>query len=205
MAIRKRSVRMFHKISPMIKARMEYLEKIDSEDRNDGTPRMKRLRQITPEVGKFISLLFSNSPQGIAVEIGTSAGYSSLWLSLVCQEQGRKLYTFELLEEKIKLARETFRLSEVEEYIELVEGDALKNIETFTDISFCFLDVEKEMYGACYDLIIPKMVKGGIIVADNAINHIDTLRPFIDRVMVDERVDVLVVPIGKGELVCRKN
>jgi len=48
------------------------------------------------------------------------------------------------------------------------------------------------------------MVKGGVFVADNAINHIETLRPFIDRVLNDERVDAMVVPIGKGELVCRK-
>jgi len=48
------------------------------------------------------------------------------------------------------------------------------------------------------------MVKGGVFVADNAINHIEALRPFINRVLIDERVDAMVVPIGKGELVCRK-
>ena len=45
---------------------------------------------------------------------------------------------------------------------------------------------------------------GGIIVADNAINHEETLRPMLDRAPTDNRVDALIVPIGKGKLVCRK-
>ncbi len=47
------------------------------------------------------------------------------------------------------------------------------------------------------------MVPGGILIADNAINHERTLRPMLERALADERVDALVVPIGKGELVCR--
>ncbi len=48
------------------------------------------------------------------------------------------------------------------------------------------------------------MVPGGILVADNAINHEATLRPMLELALADERVDALIVPIGKGELVCRK-
>ena len=66
------------------------------------------------------------------------------------------------------------------------------------------MDAEKEVYEDCYDLIIPNLVKGGLLVADNAINHYETLKPMIDKALLDERVDSLVVPIGKGELLCRK-
>ena len=48
------------------------------------------------------------------------------------------------------------------------------------------------------------MIEGGILVADNAINHYKTLKPMLDKALVDERVDALIVPIGKGELVCRR-
>ena len=72
------------------------------------------------------------------------------------------------------------------------------------DIAFCFLDAEKEIYGRCYEALVPGMVQGGILVADNAINHQATLRSMLDRALQDERVDALIVPIGKGELVCRK-
>ena len=176
---------------------------MDHQDRLDGTPRMKRLRQIPPETGKFISLLAASAPMGEFLEIGTSAGYSSLWIALACQLNGNKLITFEILEEKAKLARETIKLTNLQETIELILGDARDYINKYKNISFCFLDAEKEVYDECYDLIIPNMLKAGILVADNAINHYETLKPMLDKALADERVDALIVPIGKGELVCR--
>ena len=54
------------------------------------------------------------------------------------------------------------------------------------------------------DAVVPRLVPGGLLVADNAINHSATLQPLIDRALGDPRVDALVVPIAKGQLVCRK-
>ncbi len=71
-------------------------------------------------------------------------------------------------------------------------------------LSFCFLDGEKEVYEDCCEAVAAKLVPGGILVADNAINHRKTLGPMIDRALADSRVDAMIVPIGKGELVCRK-
>ena len=48
------------------------------------------------------------------------------------------------------------------------------------------------------------MVQGGILAADNAINHYEILKPMLDKALNDDRVDALVVPIGKGVLLCRK-
>ncbi len=195
---------MFHDIPEAIKERMHYLEEKDQRDRLDGTPRMERLRQIPPATGKFISILAACAPVGQFVEIGTSAGYSSLWIGLACQLNGNKLTTFEILKEKAILSRETFRLTNFERIIELIEGDARDFLENYEKISFCFLDAEKEIYEDCYNLVIPNMIKGGILVADNAINHYKTLKPMLVGALSDERVDALIVPIGKGELVCRK-
>ncbi len=195
---------MFNSIRQPILERMQYLERIDARDRDDGTPRLQRLRQIPPDTGKFLALLASNAPQGAFIEIGTSAGYSALWLSLACELLGRTLTTFEILPDKANIARKTFQAAQVGEIVKLVEGDALHYIKQYAEIAFCFLDAEKEVYGECYEAVIPKLVKGGLLVADNAINHYETLKPVLDRALADERVDALVVPIGKGELVCRK-
>ncbi|MEJ6950507.1 O-methyltransferase [Natronospora cellulosivora (SeqCode)] len=195
---------MFNNISIEMKERMAYLEKIDKQDREDGTTRLKRLRQIPPETGKFLALMAANCPEGEFVEIGTSAGYSSLWISLACMDRNIKLKTFEILPEKVKLAEETLASAEVEEYIELIAGDALENLEEIDNISFAFLDAEKEVYEQCYDLIVPRLAQGGLLIADNAINHYDKLKKVINKAENDERVDAMVVPIGKGELICRK-
>lgn len=195
---------MFLNIPKPIKKRMDYLEKLDSEDRIDGTPRMKRLRQIPHDIGKFVSFLAACAPEGEYLEIGTSAGYSALWISLACKSLGRKLITFETLDEKIELATETFKLTNTLDLIKLIKGDAREYISKYINISFCFLDAEKEVYEDCYDLLIPNMVKGGLLVADNAINHYETLKPMLEKALNDDRVDALIAPLGKGELICRK-
>ncbi|KPJ64917.1 methyltransferase [candidate division WOR-1 bacterium DG_54_3] len=195
---------MFHNISQAVIDRMKYLENIDAKDRRDRTSPLQRLRQIPPETGKFIALLAASAPQGTYLEIGTSAGYSTLWLAVACKEVGRKITTFEVLEEKAKLAKETFRLAGVEKVVELVIGDAREYLGNYKNISFCFLDAEKEAYYDCYEKIIPNMISGGILVADNAISHKDELKAMLERALNDERVDALVVPIGRGELICRK-
>jgi len=195
---------MFHDLPQAILARMRELEQIDTCDRTDGTPRMKRLRQIPPEVSKFIAIVAATAPAGRYIEIGTSAGYSTLWLAVACRAVGRRITTYEILDEKAELARQTFDAARVYDVVEFVHGDALDHLPGGKDIAFCFLDAEKEIYDRCYEALVPGMVPGGILVADNAINHQATLQPMLDRALQDARVDALIVPIGKGMLVCRR-
>jgi len=194
----------FHDIPRRIAQRMQYLEQIDARDRDDGTPRLQRLRQIPPETGRFIALLAASAPPGRCIEIGTSAGYSALWLALACRLRGDQLTTYELLDGKVALARETLASAGVTDVVQLVHGDARDHLADLTDIAFCFLDAEKESYAECYEAVVPRLTSGGILVADNAINHAATLQPMLDRALADSRVDAVIVPIGKGELVCRK-
>jgi caffeoyl-CoA O-methyltransferase len=195
---------MFHDIPQQILDRMKFLEEVDARDRTDGTPRLNRLRQIPPETGRFIALLAALAPTGKYIEIGTSAGYSTLWLALACRHVDRKITTYEVRDEKAELATETFRLSGVADVVDFVHVDARDHLPNLKDISFCFLDAEKEIYSECYELVVPNMVQGGILVADNAIDMQEILQPMLDRALADDRVDALIVPIGKGELVCRK-
>lgn len=195
---------MFHDIPESVMRRMRALESMDAADRADGTPRARRLRQIPPETGRFVSVWAAAAPPGAYLEIGASAGYSALWISLACRMLGRRLITIELDEWKAPLARETFREAGVEDVVDLVVGDAREVIPGLGGISFCFLDTEKELYGECYELVVPRMVRGGILIADNAINFREILQPMLERAQSDPRVDALIVPIGQGELLCRR-
>jgi predicted O-methyltransferase YrrM len=195
---------MFHSIPEAMQARMHSLEQMDLLDRADGTPRLQRLRQISSEVGRFIAILAASAPAGHMIEIGTSAGFSTLWLALACRATGRKITTYEIVPEKAALARQSFDEANVWDAVELVHADALDRLPQLNEIAFCFLDCEKEIYGPCYEAVAERMVAGGILVADNAINHREVLQPMLDRALADERFDALIVPIGKGELLCRK-
>ena len=112
--------------------------------------------------------------------------------------------TFEVLEEKVNRASETFEAAEVSDQIQLIHGDAREVISGYTDVAFCFLDAERDIYRDVYEKLINNVVSGGIIAVDNVISHADELAGFISYVESDPRVDALVVPIGKGILVCRK-
>ena len=195
---------MFNEISPSMKAVMERLEQRDHEDRHDGTPHLERLRQIPPETGKFLAIMAAGAPDGAWIEVGTSAGYSSMWLSLACRAVRRQLTTFEVLPFKAVMARANLSESQVDDVITLIEGDFLDAADQLGPISFCFLDAEKDVYEACYAVVVPLLVSGGILICDNAISHQSDLQPLIDRASSDPRLDSVVVPIGKGELVCRK-
>ena len=84
-----------------------------------------------------------------------------------------------------------------------MESDFLAHVDTLGEIGFCFLDAEKDVYGSCYEAVVSR-VPGAILVADNAISHQADLHSMLEGALSDRRVDALIVPIGKGELVCRK-
>ncbi len=195
---------MFHDLPEPVRARMAELEARDARDRKDGTPRMQRLRQIPPETGRFLALLAAAAPPGLIVEVGTSAGYSTLWLALAARESGRKVLTFELLPEKVALARETFRTAGVEDVVTLVEGDAVVNLKDLSGIGLAFVDLEKELYLPVYEVLVPRLVPGGWLVADNLINHAKALGPFRERALADARADATIVPVGSGLLLARR-
>jgi predicted O-methyltransferase YrrM len=117
---------------------------------------------------------------------------------------GTKIVTIELLEDKAFLARETFDLAGVWDVVELVVGDARQRAGAYRNIGFCFLDAEKEHYLECYEAVAPNLVDGGLLVADNVISHRPVLEPFIRKVLADPRCDASIVPIGRGELLCRR-
>ena len=195
---------MFHKIPPEMRQRMQELEQIDAQDRRDGTARLDRLRQIPPETGRFVALMAASAPEGRYVEIGASAAYSTMWIALACRRLGRRLTSFEILEKKVVLARETLSRTRLDDVVDLVHGDALDYLGTMEGIAFCFLDAEKEIYEAAYDFVMERLVSGGILLADNAINHAATLQPMLDKALADSRADAMIVPVGKGVLLARK-
>lgn len=184
--------------------RMHFLEEQDARDRQNNTPQIKRLRQVPPETGMLLAILAAGAPAEQIIEIGASGGYSALWLSLACKQVGAQLTTFELLPEKTEIARVTFEKAQVGDWVQLVHGDARGHLSDYEKISFCFLDAEKEMYAEIYKLVMPRLVPGGLLVADNVISHAEDLKDFVTMARKDKKVDAVVLSVGKGLLVCSK-
>ena len=195
---------MFHDIPERVNARLRHLEGMDAADRQDGTLKANRLRQVSRHTGQFLALLAAAAPRGSILEIGTSGGYSTLWRYLAARTKGDNIITFEILPEKAALARQTFEIAGVASTVQVVEGDARTHLGEYRDVAFCFLDAEKDTYSDCYQQVLPLLLPGGFIVADNVISHEAELSPFIHFALDDEHVDAMVVPVGKGLLIARR-
>jgi predicted O-methyltransferase YrrM len=192
-------------VSPRVRAVMASLETVDAADRVDGTPKERRLRAIRPEVGELLVTLIVALGARTIVEVGTSAGYSTLWLAAGAERTGGRVTTFEVDPAKVALARTTFAGAGVEGIVELRHEDGAAGLASFAGrADLVFLDAEKGDYQGALDPAISALRPGGLLVADNLISHEADLAPFREAALADPRLVGLVVPIGRGELVAAR-
>ncbi len=177
--------------------------------------------QIAPEQGAFMALLVSLIDARRCLELGTFTGYSSLAVALALPAEGR-IVCCDVSEEWTAIARRYWREAGVEEKIELRLGPALQTLESLLrsgqegSFDFAFLDADKENYPAYYEQILRLLRPGGLIAIDNVFWGGDIVRPDVDdgpvravrtlneRIAVDERVSVSMVPIADGLTLARK-
>jgi len=195
---------MFRDIPQAIEVTQGHLKALEAWRKAQGMERQRLLRQIPPETGRLLAILLASAPAGDALEVGTGAGYSGLWLCLACRATGRKLRTFELDPAKAELARQSFSAADVLDVVEFCESDALAGLEATHTLSFCFIDAERGMARRAYELALDRLPRGGLVCVDNAISHASEFQDFLDDALLDARVDAVIVPIGSGLLVCRK-
>lgn len=195
---------MFRDIPQSVEVTQGHLKALEAWRAAQGMEPRRLLRQVTPETGKLLALLLASCPPGDAVELGTGAGYSALWLALACRASGRKLVTFETDPAKADLARHCLGAAEVLDVVELREADGIEGLRSVSKPAFCFIDAEREQTREAYELALAALPAGGLVVVDCVVSHADEFTHFLLDVEVDPRVDMVVVPNGPGLLLCRK-
>ena len=188
---------MFHDISADMRQVMRALEEETARDQPS-------LRSVSEDVGRCLSLLAMSAPRGAFLELGSSGGYSSLWLSLAARAKGVTLTTVDLDEKKFALARENISRAGAEGTVQVVHGDAFDYATRFEEIAFCFSDIEPpELNAKVYEKVVPRLVPGGWLVIDNVTSpRVQTA--LLNRAQTDTRVDCVLLPFPKGDLICRK-
>jgi predicted O-methyltransferase YrrM len=132
------------------------------------TERDKFLLHVGEEVGHFLSALAVARGARRIVELGTSYGYSTLFLADAARRTGGKVFTIELAAEKQAYAREQIARAGLADHVEWLQGDALELLAGLEGpYDLVLLDLWKELYIPCLELCTPKMAEGGIIAADN--------------------------------------
>ncbi|MBR9705206.1 methyltransferase domain-containing protein [Candidatus Pacearchaeota archaeon] len=142
------------------------------------------LWSVPPMTAKVLSylVLYSNSKN--ILEIGTSAGYSTLHLAIASKVNKGHVFTIELLDKKIELAKENFSKSGISKDITLIEDEASKVLNNwkYGKVDLVFLDADKENYSKYLDQLLPIMNIGGLIIADNINDYGHMMGDFLQRV-----------------------
>ena len=192
-------------MEPRVGNVLRRLEEEDTLDRVDGTPRQLRLRAVTADVGQFLRLLVKLTEARHIVEIGTSGGYSTIWLASAARETGGQVTTLELDAAKIERARQNFALAGVDDLVTIVEGDAHQTLGTLKgSFDLAFLDAEKEFYLDFLEPLVGLLRVGGVLVADNLLSHAEDLAPFREAAESRADLECVLVPFPRGELMCVK-
>ncbi|WP_349618149.1 O-methyltransferase [Azotobacter salinestris] len=182
------------------------LERFGEENDHATTERSRRMLNITRDTGEFLSLLVRATAARSILEIGTSNGYSTLWLAQAAKATGGVVTTVEYAEYKFKLALENFSASGLSGAIQPVLDDAGRFLQSLHDASqdFIFLDSERIEYIGWWPDLKRVLRPGGLIVVDNALSHEEEMAPFVALVRSDHDFETSLVPVGKGEFLAVK-
>jgi len=168
--------------------------------------RSRRMLNITRDTGEFLSLLVRATGARRVLEIGTSNGYSTLWLAEAARATGGRVTTVESSAYKIGLASTTFARSGLGSFISLVHDDAGPVLQRSDGdaFDFVFLDSERTEYPGWWPQLRRVLRPGGLLVVDNAISHLEQMAPFTALVKADPLFTTSLVPVGNGELLAVK-
>lgn len=186
---------------------MDSLEKLlddmqneDTRQRLENMPREQRFRSINRDTAEFISVLSRISNAKTLVEIGSSVGYSTIWLGLVAKSLGGHLTTFETEKWKFDQAEKNIETAGLKEFVTIHHNDPREHQDLMPSaIDLVFLDAEKADYVSHFHAFFKKLNPGGIIIADNAVSHFAELREYIEMVRDHEECNsVIASSVGKG-------
>jgi predicted O-methyltransferase YrrM len=182
------------------------LESFGEAHDSDAVGRPHRMLNITRDTGEFLAVLVRATSARRVLEIGTSNGYSTLWLASAARATGGAVTTVELSDYKVGLAQENFSRSGLAAYITLVHDDTGRVLERAVDASFdlIFLDAERPEYPGWWPDLKRLLRPGGLLVVDNAISHSEQMAPFVALVKADADFTTSLVSIGKGEFLAVK-
>ena len=179
----------------------DILEHGERFDRQEGD-RLNRYRNITEDTGELLSLLIQALSAQRILEVGTSNGYSTLWLADAAEQTGGKVTTIEVDDARAAEAAENFVEVGLSSRIALLRGDARELLPRLAEDSFdlVFLDAERSEYLDYWPSIEARVKRDrGLLVIDNAISHHDELVELMNRLHDSPRYATSLVPVGKGE------
>ena len=170
-----------------------------------GDWRDRVLLAVGPETGQLINIIASSLREPNILELGTSYGYSGIWLADAARAAGGKLTTIELQDYKSAYAREMSAKAGLAEFVDFRVGDAVETIGALpSGFDFVLVDLWKDLYTPCLDAFYPKLNPGAVIVADNMLRPGgEEVQRYGRAVRAKPYMTSILLPVGSGLEVSR--
>lgn len=163
----------------------------------------KEFWNVPRKTGLLLNMFVKMMNAQNVLEIGTSNGYSGIWLAKALKETGGKLTTIEFYDSRQNMAIENFKKCGVYSIIRPVIGsacDILKYLADEEKFDFVFIDANKREYREYFKLVRPHLTEKAMIVADNIISHAEKVQPFIDEIDEDKEFQYTILEVPGGIL-----
>ncbi|GGP22604.1 O-methyltransferase [Silvimonas iriomotensis] len=183
------------------------LEQFGESNDSQQTERGRRMLNITRDTGEFLAVMVLATHARRILEIGTSNGYSTLWLAEAAHVTGGLVTTVEHAEDKIAMASANFARTSLSGQINLVHDDAGRYLAEVHPAScdLLFLDSDRHQYLDWWPLLQRALRPGGVLIVDNFISHKAEMTDFYTLAQSDPAFSTSIVAVGKGELVAVKH
>ena len=165
----------------------------------------KGMLAVSEEDGRFLRLMVASIHAKKALEIGGASGYSAIWIGMGLRDTGGKLVTIEYDPVRAKELAENIRRAGLSDIVQVVAGDAFQQIPTVPGtFDFVFLDAWKKDYKRFFDMVYPRLDKGGLFLAHNVVNKRSEMGDFLDAIQKPAFWTTIVSPSGEGMSVTLK-
>jgi len=166
----------------------------------------KGLLAVSEEDGRFLRLMVASKKVQHALEIGGASGYSAIWIGMGLRDTGGRLVTIEYDPVRAKELADNVKRAGLSDIVQVVAGDAFQQIPKITGtFDFVFLDAWKKDYKRFYDMVFPRLDKGGLFLAHNVVNKKSEMGDFLDAIQKQPAVwTTIVSPSGEGMSVTLK-
>jgi predicted O-methyltransferase YrrM len=183
-------------------ALLEQLHREGVEHDRAKSGRLERLRNLEPDTAAVLAVLVRAIGARRVLELGTSNGYSTLWLADAARSVGGKLVSVDLDAARSRLAARNLSRAGLSAAVELRVQDAAETLRSSRAGAWgmIFLDAERPAYASYWPELVRVLRPGGLLAVDNVISHADELRDFRALAAADERVSEALVPTGAGLL-----
>jgi predicted O-methyltransferase YrrM len=162
------------------------------------TDRLERYRNVEPETAELLGVLVRACRPGHVLEIGTSNGYSTIWLADASEAVGAELLSVDVDARRSEEARE--HLTAVGLAAELRVEDAAETLRASPDghWGFVFLDAERPAYAAYWPELVRTLAPGGLLAIDNVLSHAEQVKDVTGLILAEPRVSSTLLSIGAG-------